>query len=234
MRDSRRHIVGCVITLTDISERRRLEQELRGHAEDLAEADRRKDDFLAMLAHELRNPLAPIRNIVQFLQMKGPPDADLRRARDVLERQVHHLARLVDDLLDVSRIGRGQGRLAQGTGPTAAAVVERAVETSRPPVEPGSHQLTLDLPAEALWLDADPTRMAQVIANLLNNAAKYTEPGGRIWLTATREGQEAVVRVRDTGVGIPAEMLSRVFELSRRWTARWRGRRAAWASGWRW
>ncbi len=211
LRDSRRHVVGCVVTLTDISERRRLEQELRRHAEELAEADRRKDDFLAMLAHELRNPLAPISNVVQFLQMKAPPADSLRLACDVLGRQTRHLARLVDDLLDVSRVGRGKVSLTREPV-RLAAVVESAVETSRPLVESGRHRLTVELPEEPVWLDADPTRVAQVVANLLNNAAKYTEPGGRIWLTAAREGQEAVVRVRDTGVGIPASMLSRVFE----------------------
>jgi two-component system CheB/CheR fusion protein len=211
LRDSQRQVVGCVITLTDISERRALEEELRRHSEELTEADRRKDEFLAMLAHELRNPLAPIFNVVQFLQLKGPPDADLDLARDVLKRQTRHLSRLVDDLLDVSRIGRN--KIALHCEPVRlAAVVESAVETSRPLVEAGRHRLTVELPDEALWLEADPTRLAQVFINLLNNAAKYTEPAGHISLTATREGSEVAVRVRDTGVGIPPEMLCRVFE----------------------
>jgi two-component system CheB/CheR fusion protein len=211
LRDSQGQIVGCVITLTDISERKRLEGELRRQAEQLAEADRRKDEFLATLAHELRNPLAPLRHAVQFLQLKGPPEPELRAARAVIDRQVQHLTRLVDDLLDVGRISQGKVELRRQPI-RLAAVVESAVETSRPLIEACRHELTVTLPVVPVWLDADPMRLAQVVANLLNNAAKYTEAGGRIDLTAAREGQEALVRVRDTGVGLPAEMLERIFE----------------------
>jgi PAS domain S-box-containing protein len=178
----------------------------------LQEADRRKDEFLAILAHELRNPLAPIRNAVQILRTQGPPVPQLQWARDVIERQVEQLTRLVDDLLDVSRITRGKIEL-RTERVELAAVVRDAVEASRPLVEKWSHALAVELPPAPLFLQADRTRIAQVLLNLLDNAAKYTEPGGRIWLTAAREGGEVVIRVRDTGIGIPADMLARIFDL---------------------
>jgi PAS domain S-box-containing protein len=200
--------VGAV-TL-DVTERKRLMAELRGRAEELAENDRRKDEFLAMLSHELRNPLAPIRNAVDLLREVGGPE--LVHARDVVDRQVTHLARLVDDLLDVSRITRGKVALRPETV-ELAEVVARAVETTRPLIESHEHTLVLEVSPEPTRLHADPTRLAQVIANLLNNATKYTEKGGRITLRAGREGSEAVVRVSDTGAGIPADVLPRVFDL---------------------
>jgi CheY-like chemotaxis protein len=178
----------------------------------LQEADRRKDEWLAMLAHELRNPLAPIRNAVQFLRLKGPPDPDLQNARDIIERQLRQMTRLVDDLLDVARIGRG--KLTLHREPVSlGAVLTSAVESSRPLIEAAGHDLAVALPPEPILVEADPTRLAQVFLNLLNNAAKYTPPGGRLWLTAERQGREAVVRVRDTGVGIPAPMLPHIFEM---------------------
>jgi PAS domain S-box-containing protein len=176
------------------------------------EAAHRKDEFLALLAHELRNPLTPIRNAVHVLKAAAADAAAAGRARDLIERQVEHLVRLVDDLLDVSRMMRGKIELRKERIDLAAAVA-RAVETAAPAVEAGRHELTVSLPPEPLRLEADPVRLAQVIANLLNNAAKYTEPGGRITLTAAREGDEAVVRVRDTGVGVAADMLPKIFDL---------------------
>jgi CheY-like chemotaxis protein/two-component sensor histidine kinase len=164
------------------------------------------------LAHELRNPLAPIRNAVQLLRARGGHEADLCAIRDMIDRQVQQLVRLVDDLLDISRITRGKISL-QAEPVDMGTVIARAVETSRPQIDARRHDLTVTLPAEPLLLEADPLRLAQVLGNLLDNAAKYTDDGGRIWLTATKEGKEAVLRVRDTGVGIPAEMLSSVFEL---------------------
>jgi PAS domain S-box-containing protein len=178
----------------------------------LREADRRKDEFLAMLAHELRNPLAPITSSVQVLNLLGPRDARLQYARDAIDRQVRHLSRLVDDLLDVSRLSTGKVQLQKGPV-ELAAVLARAVETSRPLIDARRHELTVAVPDEPVWVDGDATRLAQVVSNLLNNAAKYTEEGGRIALAAGREGDEAVLRVRDTGVGIPAEMLGQVFDL---------------------
>jgi signal transduction histidine kinase/DNA-binding response OmpR family regulator len=179
---------------------------------DIQEEDRRKNEFLAMLSHELRNPLAPVRNAVHVLRQSKIDHPQLNWARDVIDRQVTHLVRLVDDLLDVSRITRGKIRL-QTEPLDAAAVVAGAVETSRPLVESHRHQLHVTLPAEPLAMHGDPARLAQVLANLLNNAAKYTPDGGEIWLSAAREGGEIVFRVRDTGTGIPPEMLGKVFDL---------------------
>jgi signal transduction histidine kinase/ActR/RegA family two-component response regulator len=179
---------------------------------DIQQADRHKNEFLSMLAHELRNPLAPIRNAVQILRIKCAHDPELGQIRDLIDRQVQQLIRLVDDLLDISRITRGKIRL-QTEAVDLAAVVARAVETNRPLIDARRHELTVGLPAEPLRVEGDPVRLTQVVGNLLNNAAKYTEEGGRIWLTAERDGAEAVLRVRDTGVGIPAEMLASIFEL---------------------
>jgi signal transduction histidine kinase len=190
------------------AERVRLIADLKEQAAALAEANRRKDEFLATLAHELRNPLAPIRNALHFLRMSG----DSGRVHEMMERQVKHLVRLVDDLLEVSRITRGKIELRRERV-ELAAVVGSAVETSRPLIEASGHQLVIALPPEPLILEADPVRLAQVIANLLNNAAKYTEPAGQIRLAARREDGEAVVSVQDSGLGIPADMLARVFDM---------------------
>jgi two-component system CheB/CheR fusion protein len=189
----------------DISERRRAEEALR-------EADRRKDEFLATLAHELRNPLAPIRNAVQVLRLQGEPNGEAQRVRDIIDRQVQQLTRLVDDLLDVSRITRGTIELRREPA-EVAAVVERALETSRPLLDAASHRLSVTFPAEPLWVMADVTRLAQILSNLLNNAAKFTRPGGHIELSVERDGGDAVIRVRDDGIGIPPQMLSRIFDL---------------------
>jgi PAS domain S-box-containing protein len=178
----------------------------------LRDADRRKDEFLATLAHELRNPLAPIRNSLQILRMPRVDAATIERSRDMMERQVHHLVRLVDDLLDVSRVMRGKIELRRERV-ELATVVARAVETVQPLVDAQGHQLSVSLPTESLSIDADPVRLAQVVGNLLTNAAKYTEPNGRIWLTAERDGEMAVLRVRDNGIGIAPQMLPRIFEL---------------------
>jgi signal transduction histidine kinase/DNA-binding response OmpR family regulator len=178
---------------------------------DVERADRQKNEFLSMLAHELRNPLAPIRNAVEVLRAGGADGAGLDWARGVIERQVSHLVRLVDDLLDVSRITSGKIRLKREPV-ELAAVLAQAVEASRPEIESRRHSLEVTPPDRPLRLHGDPARLAQVFTNLLNNAAKYTEPGGRVWLTATAENGDAVVRVRDTGIGIPREMLADVFE----------------------
>jgi signal transduction histidine kinase/DNA-binding response OmpR family regulator len=179
---------------------------------EVQEADQHKNEFLAMLAHELRNPLAPIRNAVQILQTDTANARQIRWAREVIGRQVQQMVRMVDDLLDVSRITRGKIDL-QREPVDMAAVVAAAVETSRPLIDSRRHHLTVTLPPEPARTEGDPTRLAQVIANLLNNAAKYTEEGGRIWLSVERIQGEIVVRVRDTGVGVPPEMLGRIFDL---------------------
>lgn len=194
-------------------ERVRLITELSRRAKDLAEADRRKDEFLAMLAHELRNPLAPMLNAVHMMRLGGEStDAVQRRAVAAMDRQVRHMIRLVDDLLDVSRIELGKVELRKETV-TLESVVEHAVQTSRPLIEDRHHKLSILLPPEPVLVVADPTRLAQVIANLLNNAAKYTDPGGSIWLTCKPSGADLTIRVRDNGMGLSSEMLSRVFEL---------------------
>jgi PAS domain S-box-containing protein len=180
--------------------------------QDLRDADRRKDEFLATLAHELRNPLAPIRNTLQILKMPRLDATTVERSREMMERQVHQLVRLVDDLLDVSRVMRGKIELRKERV-ELATVFARAVETVQPLVESQGHELSVELPAESLALDADPIRLAQVIGNLLTNAAKYTEANGRIRLTARREGDDALVRVEDTGIGIAPDMLLHIFEL---------------------
>jgi PAS domain S-box-containing protein len=189
----------------DIIERRRAEQALR-------DADRKKDEFVATLAHELRNPLAPIRNAVQLLIAKGPSEPELDWARAVIDRQAQIMGRLLDDLLDVSRMSRNDLDLRKSRV-DLAAVVESALETSRPVVEAGRHQLTVALPREPIRLTADAVRLAQVFANLLNNAAKYTPEGGHIRLSAERQGNDVTVSVQDSGIGIAADMLPSVFEI---------------------
>jgi signal transduction histidine kinase/CheY-like chemotaxis protein len=178
----------------------------------VSEADRRKDEFLATLAHELRNPLAPIKNSVAVMRLRGFDNPELDWARDVIERQVEQMTRLVDDLLDISRISRGKVDLhLQMVDLTE--LVQRAVETTRPLLEESGHVLTISLPEDPVRLDADPTRLEQILANLLNNSAKYTERGGQIWLTADREETGVVIKVRDTGIGIAPGLLAHVFEM---------------------
>jgi PAS domain S-box-containing protein len=175
-------------------------------------ADRRKNEFLATLAHELRNPLAAIRNTLHILLMPAPDPATHEQARNIMDRQVQHLVRLVDDLLDVSRIMQGKIELKKERINLASAV-SHGVEISQPAIDAAGHRLSVSLPAQPILLEADMVRLAQVIANLLNNAAKYTEPGGRIELRAERDGDLAVVRIRDSGIGIAPEMLPLVFDL---------------------
>jgi PAS domain S-box-containing protein len=201
-----------VAVIEDISARKQREEEQRRQAELWLETDRRKNDFLAVLAHELRNPLAPIRNALQFMRLKGPVDPDLVRARDMIERQTQQLTNLVDDLLDVTRISRGKVRLKKEIH-DITTIINHAVETSRPLIEARKHTLTIAHAPQPMQVEADPARLAQILCNLLNNAAKYTAEGGQIFLTVQREGNEAVVRIEDTGIGIPADMLAWVFEL---------------------
>jgi signal transduction histidine kinase/CheY-like chemotaxis protein len=199
-------VTGIFVEGTEVTERTLA-------ATELADASRRKDEFVATLAHELRNPLAPIRNALELMK-RAPPEAPARPAwREVIERQVNQMVRLIDDLLDLSRVSRGIVELRR-TRLSLASAIQGAVETSRPHIDQQGHTLIVTLPPDDLVVDADPTRLVQVIANLLNNAAKFTPPGGRIELTLAREGERgAVVSVRDNGVGIPAEMLGRVFDL---------------------
>jgi PAS domain S-box-containing protein len=201
-----------VVLFTDITERRRTELELRRLADDLAEQDRRKTEFLATLAHELRNPLAPIRSGLQLMRRTRSDPAAIARVQDIMDRQLDHLVHLVDDLLDVARITRGQVDLKPALVPLAD-VLNAAVETSLPLIEGARHKLDVRLPAEPLMLYADATRITQVVSNLLNNAAKYTPRGGRIVLAAERDGEQALIAVSDNGIGIPPDSLSEVFRM---------------------
>ena len=190
----------------DLVERRQAEERLR-------ESDRRKDEFLATLAHELRNPLAPIRNAVQILQLPAPPDHDVAWAREVIDRQTHHLARLVDDLLDVSRITRGRLEL-RTERVELKRILQIAMETSQQAIAAGGHRVSVSSPPQSVYVEADPSRLAQVFANLLNNAAKFSEsPGTIVVRVDLEEPGVAVVRVRDEGIGIPADALPVIFDL---------------------
>ncbi|MEO8431312.1 MAG: ATP-binding protein [Acidobacteriota bacterium] len=196
----------------DVTDRVRLEEELQQRVEELADAGRRKDEFLAMLGHELRNPLSPIVTALQVMRLRGEDPAVLERSIEVIDRQTRRMARLVDDLLDVSRITRGAIELREETL-RVSTLVERAVEQARPLLEERGHRLKLDLPEEALSLRGDPTRLEQVLSNLLINAAKYTDVGGRISVAIRRERDDVVVSVRDNGIGMSAELCARAFDL---------------------
>jgi signal transduction histidine kinase len=200
------------ILFSDITQRLLAEQDLRRLADELAQANRRKTEFLATLAHELRNPLAPLSNGLHLMKMAGARPEMLEKTRQMMERQVQHMVHLVDDLLDVARISTGKVDLRRQRV-DLKDIVRTAVETSGSLIESSAHQLRVDLPPEPLPLDADPTRLAQVVSNLLNNAAKYTPPGGAIVLRVLREDEQAVLSVSDTGVGIPTEAIAKVFEM---------------------
>jgi PAS domain S-box-containing protein len=205
VRDRAGRIVAASKIARDITDRKRAEEALR-------EADRRKEQFIALLAHELRNPLAPLRNALQVMRLAAGDAAAVAQARAVMERQMGHMVRLIDDLLDVSRIGQNKMELRRSRV-LLTDVLSSAVETARPAIEAAGHELIISLPPEPVHLDADLTRLAQVFSNLLMNSAKYTERGGRIWLSAERRGGDVVVTVRDTGIGIPADALPRIFDM---------------------
>jgi signal transduction histidine kinase len=190
---------------------RERQYQTRAHLQEREQADRRKDEFLATLAHELRNPLAPIRNSVSLLRLSGAA-GPAGQMWEMMDRQVNHMVRLVDDLMEVSRITRGKIELRKETV-DLAEVIAAAVETSRPLIDAARHELKIDLPPQALLIEADAVRLAQVFANLLNNAVRYTDPGGRIGIAAKRDDRSAVIIVSDTGVGIAAEALPRVFDM---------------------
>lgn len=192
-------------TTRDVTDRKEAEEALR-------DADRKKDDFLALLAHELRNPLAPIRNGLQVMRLAEDDPAVVAQARDMMDRQLTHMVRLIDDLLDISRITRNKMELRRSRV-TLVEVINNAVEAAGPAIKEADHQLTIVLPPGRVELDADLTRLAQVFSNLLSNSAKYTPRGGRIWLSAERSGNEALVSVRDTGIGIPSAALPKIFDM---------------------
>ena len=196
---------AAAVWFADISELKRQERALQ-------DADRRKDEFLATLAHELRNPLAPIRQAARIARMPGATDAQKRWSHELIERQVQNMALLLDDLLDVSRITRGT-LLLRRSRVMLSSVIEGAVETARPLIEAKAHNLAIELPGQPLELEVDPLRMSQVVGNLLTNAAKYTDHGGRIVVAASLQGDELLIRVTDTGVGLDARDLGRLFEM---------------------
>jgi PAS domain S-box-containing protein len=200
------------VLFSDITQRLLAEQDMRRLNEELAQANRRKTEFLATLAHELRNPLAPLSNGLHLMRMASTKPEVLEKTRQMMERQVQHMVHLVDDLLDVARISTGKVDLRRGRI-DLKDVVATAVETSASLIDSGGHTLSVELPPQPLPMDADSTRIAQVVSNLLNNAAKYTPQGGRIALRAWAEGQQAVLAVTDTGVGIEPDALSKVFEM---------------------
>jgi PAS domain S-box-containing protein len=196
---------GYIGSCVDLSERVRAEEALR-------DADRRKDEFLATLAHELRNPLAPIRNSLEIIRYTGGQGPAFRQARDTMQRQLDQLIRLVDDLLDVSRITRGRIELRRETL-DLAAILRHAVEACRPLADGLGHELHVTIPREPLLVSADPVRLAQIFSNLLNNSCKFTEPGGRIWVTVRRHASDVTVSVRDTGIGIAPANQDVIFEM---------------------
>lgn len=208
-RDETGRPVAMWAIVRETSERRKVEEALRAANEQLSEADRQKNEFIAVLSHELRNPLAPIRYAVPLLQQEPLSEAG-RRALQVIDRQVDHLTRLVDDLLDVGRIASGKIELRRGYV-TVATIVKMAVERSAPAMAAGQHSLQVSLPEEPIWICGDEARLSQVVTNLLDNSAKYTPRGGEIGLSAVLEGHDAVIRVRDNGCGIAPEALARVF-----------------------
>jgi PAS domain S-box-containing protein len=200
------------VLFSDITQRLVAEQDMRRLNEELAQANRRKTEFLATLAHELRNPLAPLSNGLHLMRMAGNKPDVLEKTRQMMERQIQHMVHLVDDLLDVARISTGKVELRR-QAIDLREVVATAVETSASLIDNAGHRLTVEMPAQALPMHADPTRIAQVISNLLNNAAKYTPQGGHIALKGRVEAGEAVIAVTDTGVGLEGEALAGVFEM---------------------
>jgi PAS domain S-box-containing protein len=204
--------VAIATVSQDVTERRRLEDSLRALAADLAEADRRKDEFLATLAHELRNPLAPLSNTLEVLKRSGSQDISLRRGLDTMERQLEQLVRLVDDLLDLSRITHNRIELRKRQV-DLASVIRQAVLAAQPLADAARHTIEVSLPSEPIELHADPVRLTQVFGNLLNNSCKYTPAGGTIRLSVRRDGHDALVEVTDTGIGIPADKLDSIFDM---------------------
>jgi two-component system CheB/CheR fusion protein len=201
-----------LLAIEDITERKRMENDLKEQTQNLRDADCRKNEFLAILAHELRNPLAPISNSLEALKLDNVDPETREQANDIMGRQIRQLVRLIDDLLDVSRIASGKIEMRIDSV-NLAEIVQVAVEAGAPMIDAADQELTIALPPEPIWLKADAARLTQILGNLLNNAAKYSRSRGHIWLTAKREGKEAVIEVRDTGIGIPADMQERIFDM---------------------
>jgi PAS domain S-box-containing protein len=206
------HTGLILLTIEDVTIEKEAEKRAYQLMIQLKDADRRKDEFLAILAHELRGPLAPLGNMLEIMRRADCNDDLLQQARNTMEKQLGQLVRLVDDLIDVSRITRNKIELRKELV-ELASVIHQSVESCRPLAEIANHQLSVTLPPEPVYLHADPVRLAQVFGNILNNACKYTEPGGKFWLAAERQGSDVVVTVKDNGMGIPADKLGSVFEM---------------------
>lgn len=212
LRDRGAELRGYVVVMRDLSDHEKRHEDLRRHAEALVAADRRKNEMLAMVAHELRTPLSVIPLYLRTIRRRASEHPAIGEAVQGIQEEVGRVLRLVDDLLDTTRISKGKLALRKERM-NLGAIVERAVLVTSPLLASRNHQLAVSMPSEPVYLDADPLRLQQVLVNLLDNAAKYTNPGGRIWLTVTLEGEEAVVRVQDTGIGIVPERMSSIFEL---------------------
>ena len=212
IRDDAGNVVGASKIVRDVTERKRLEDNLRVLAADLSENDRRKNEFLATLAHELRNPLAPMSNMLEVAKRSDGDSKILKQAHETIERQLGQMVRLVDDLLDLNRITHDRLELRRSEV-ELSSVIQQAVEVARPLIDEAGHKLVVELPKEPIYLNADRTRLAQVFGNLLNNSSKYTRARGTIWLTAKRDDHEVVVAVKDNGAGIPPDKLNSIFEM---------------------
>ena len=212
IKDGSGNVIGASKIVRDVSERKRAESDLRRLATDLSNADRRKNEFLATLAHELRNPLAPMSNMLEVLKRAGDDREVLKRAHDTIERQLGQMVRLVDDLLDLNRITHDRLELRRSEV-ELSSVIQQAVEVAHPLIDAAGHDLTIDLPIEPIYLNADRARLAQVFGNLLNNSCKYTRPGGSISLTAKQVDGKVEVTVKDNGAGIPHDKLDSIFDM---------------------
>ncbi len=212
IKDDSGKVIGASKIVRDVTDRKRLEDNLRRLAADLSENDRRKNEFLATLAHELRNPLAPMSNMLEVVKRADGDGETLKRAHDTIERQLDQMVRLVDDLLDLNRITHDRLELRRSEV-ELSSVIQQAVEVARPLIDAAGHNLIIDLPAEPIYLNADRARLAQLFGNLLNNSCKYTRPNGKITLSAERTDDEVVVTVKDDGAGIPPDKLESIFDM---------------------
>ncbi len=212
IKDESGRVTGASKIVRDVTERRRLEDDLRRLATDLSATDRRKNEFLATLAHELRNPLAPMSNMLEVVKRADGDDKVLKQAHDTIERQLGQMVRLVDDLLDMNRITHDRLELRR-TEVELSSVIQQGVEVARPLIDAAGHELTINLPNQPVYLNADRARLAQLFGNLLNNSSKYTRPNGKISLTAKLAGDEVIVTVKDNGAGIPPDKLESIFDM---------------------
>jgi PAS domain S-box-containing protein len=211
LRNEHKQVTSFARVMHDLTDSQAQDAQKK-RADDLAEANRHKEEFMALLSHELRNPLSPILNALSILRQMRTDDPIIEQAGNIINRQVMQMVRLVDDLLDISRITKGKLRLSKEKV-ELRVIANRAAESARPLMEARRHDFSVSLPTEPIWVDADPARLEQIVVNLLNNAAKYTDVGGLVRMSVLQEEATAVIRVRDNGAGIPADMLPRIFDL---------------------